>query len=207
MKLFNVICYMLYVICYMLYVICYMWSDISYLLSLISYLLYVICYMLYVINFICPGRKFFKVICYMLNIMYCICYVFLWMSYDCWWSCVHNDSIDKVVFYWWNDRSQMFNWMACFPKMFDIRRSIYRSNDRNLSHYVGMLYDRAPLSRNVTGAFVKPYAATSCYKKLSCHEMDPGGLMSSQTISPQHPGKSMDKAGNDLTEQHDIIII
>jgi hypothetical protein len=100
MKLFNVICYMwyvmrcisymLYVICYMLYVICYMWSDISYLLSLISYLLYVICYMLYVINFICPGRKFFKVICYMLNIMYCICYVFLWVSYDCWWSCVHN---------------------------------------------------------------------------------------------------------------------
>ncbi len=38
------------------------------------------------------------------------------------------------------------------------------------------------------------------YKMLSCHEMDPGGLMSSQTISPQHPGKSMDKARNDLTE-------
>ncbi len=32
--------------------------------------------------------KFFNVICYMLNVMYCICYIFLWVGYDCWWCCV-----------------------------------------------------------------------------------------------------------------------
>ena len=42
---------------------------------------------------------------------------------------------------------------------------------------------------------------------MSYHNMGPDDLVSRHAFSPQHPGKSMDKAGNDLTEQHDIIII
>ena len=62
-----------------------MWSVTCYLLYLIRHLLYVICNILYVIDFIL-GKQVLQ--CYILYFMCCICYMFLWVGYDCWWCCM-----------------------------------------------------------------------------------------------------------------------